>query len=45
MEKLSSEENIAHTNAKYCHICKKVFGKKKNHIKVRGHDHYTCILS
>ena len=27
--------------AKYCHICKKAFGKAKKHRKVRDHDHYT----
>ena len=27
--------------AKHCHICKKVFGKTKKHIKVRDPDHYT----
>ena len=32
---------MAYDTAKYCHICKKVFGKKKNHFKVRDHDHYT----
>ena len=32
IEKLSSEQEIPHINAKYCHICKKVFDKKKNHI-------------
>ena len=41
IEKLSSEQEITQINAKYCHICKKVFGKKKNNIKVRDHDHYT----
>ena len=41
IEKLSSQQEITHINAKYCHICKKIFGKKKNHIKVRDHDHYT----
>ena len=28
-------------DTKYCHICKKVFGKAKKHRKVRDHDHYT----
>ena len=28
-------------NAKYCHICKKVFGETKKQRKVRDHDHYT----
>ena len=41
MEKLSFEQHMAYHNAKYCHICKKVFGKKKNHMKVRDHHHYT----
>ena len=40
MQKLSNEEQIAY-DAKYCHVCEKVFGKKKNHIKVRDHDHCT----
>ena len=26
---------------KHCHICEKVFRKKKKHIKLRDHDHYT----
>ena len=29
MEKLSFEQRMAYDTAKYCHICKKVFGKKK----------------
>ena len=41
MEKLTKEEQLLYDNAKYCHICKKVFGKKKNHSKVHDHDHYT----
>ena len=41
MEKSSFEQHVAHDTAKYCHICKNVFGKKKKHIKVRDHDHYT----
>ena len=32
---------MTYDTAKYCHICKKVFGKKKNDIKIRDHDHYT----
>ena len=41
MQPLSKEEQKAYDNAKYCHICKKVLGKHKNHKKVRDHDHYT----
>ena len=41
MQQLSDEELMFYYCAKYCHICKKVFGKKKNHTKVRNHDHYT----
>ena len=41
MQKLSDEEVMTYNTAKYCHICKKVFGKKKNHMKIRDHDHYT----
>ena len=41
MQKLSNEELITYDTAKYCHICKKVFGKKKKHMKVCDHDHYT----
>ena len=41
MQQLSDEELMFYYCAKYCHICKKVFGKKKNHTKVRDHDHYT----
>ena len=41
MQPLSKEEQKAYDNAKYCHICKKVWGKHKNHKKVRDHDHYT----
>ena len=41
MQRLSKEEQKAYDNAKYCHICKNVFGKHKNHKKVRDHDHYT----
>ena len=41
MQKLSNYELMIHDTAKYCHICKKVFGKKKNHVKVRDHDHNT----
>ena len=44
MEPLSKEEQEFYDNAKYCHICKKVFGKAKNHKKVRDHDHYTGKL-
>ena len=41
IEKLSFEQHMAYDTAKFCHICKKVFGKKKNLIKVRDHGHYT----
>ena len=41
MQKLSDEELMTYDTAKYCHICKKVFGKKKKHITVCDHDHYT----
>ena len=37
MEKLSFEQHMAFNNAKYC----QVFGKKKNHMNVRDHHHYT----
>ena len=41
MQPLSKEEQKIYHNSKYCHICKKVFCKNKNHMKVRDHDHYT----
>ena len=41
MQNLSDYELMTYDIAKYCHICKKVFGKKKKHIKVRDYDHYT----
>ena len=41
MQNLSKEQQITHENAEYCHICKKVFGTKKNQVKVRDHDNYT----
>ena len=41
MQNLSNEKQITHDNVQYCHICKKVFGPKKNQVKVRDHDHYT----
>ena len=41
MQNLSDEELIRYDIAKHCHICKKVFGKKKQHIKVCNHDYYT----
>ena len=31
MQPLSKEEQEAYDNAKYCHICKKVWGKSKNY--------------
>ena len=41
MQPLSKEEQKIYDNSKYCHICKKVFGKHKYHMKVRDQDHYT----
>ena len=41
---LTEREINEYENAKYCHICRKVFGKAKKHRKVRGHDHYTGKL-
>ena len=41
MQPLSKEEQEIYDKAKYCHICKKVFDKKKNQLKVRDHDHNT----
>ena len=41
---LTEREINEYENAKYCHICKKVFGKAKKHRKVRDHDHYTGKL-
>ena len=41
MQPLSKKEQEAYDNAKYCHICKKVWGKHKNHKNVRDHDHYA----
>ena len=41
MQNLSDEELMSYDCAKYCHICKKVLGKKKIYTKVRDHDHYT----
>ena len=38
---LTECEKNNYDNAKYCHICKKVFGEAKKHRKVRDHDHYT----
>ena len=38
---LTVEEQKGYDDAKYCHICKKVFGDKKKHRKVRDHNHYT----
>ena len=38
---MSNKEKITHDNAEYCHICKKVFGAKKNQVKIHDHDH--CI--
>ena len=39
MIELTLDEQKEYENAKYCHICKKVFGDKKNDKKVRDHDH------
>ena len=44
MQTLSKEEQKAYDNAKYCHACKKMWGKHKNHKKVRDHDDYTGKL-
>ena len=41
MSELTLREQNEYENAKYCHICKKSFGDKKKHRKVRDHDHYT----
>ena len=41
MQELSKEPQTTDDNAPYCHISKKVFDNKKNHVKVRDHDHYT----
>ena len=41
MIELTIEEQKKYKDAKFCHICKKVFGDKKKHRKVRDHDHYT----
>ena len=38
---LTEYEKYKYDNAKYCHICKKVFGEVKKHRKVCDHDHYT----
>ena len=38
---LTLEEQKGYDGARYCHICKKVFGDKKKHRKVRDHNHYT----
>ena len=38
---LTECEKYKYDNAKYCHICKKVFGEAKKHKKVRDDDHYT----
>ena len=38
---LTECEKYKYDNAKYCHLCKKVFGEAKKHKKVRDHDHYT----
>ena len=35
---LTELEIHEYENAKYCHICKKVFGEAKKHKKVRDHD-------
>ena len=41
MVELTVEEQKEYENARYCHICKKVFGDKKKHKKVRDHDHHS----
>ena len=40
MRELTKEQQIAHDNAQYCHICKRILGTNKKHIKVRDHDHF-----
>ena len=42
MVELIQEEQREYKDAEYCHICKKVFGAKQKHRKVRDHDHYTA---
>ena len=42
---LTEREIYEYENAKYCHICKKVFGEAKKHRKVRDHDRYTGKFS
>ena len=42
---LTKREIYEYENAKYCHICKKVFGEAKKHRKVRDHDRYTGKFS
>ena len=39
MINLTECEIYKYENAKYCHICKKVFGEAKKHRKVRHDDH------
>ena len=41
MKNLNRKQQSDYENAKYCHICKKIFNNHKNFIKVRDHDHYT----
>ena len=41
MIELTLEEQKKYEDTKYCYICKKVFGEKKKHRKVRDDDHYT----
>ena len=38
---LTLREQKEYEDAKYCRICKKVFGDKKKHRKVRDHCHYS----
>ena len=39
---LTECEKNNYDNAKYCHICKNVFGEAEKHRKVRDHDHDRC---
>ena len=41
MIELTECEKYKYDNAKYCHICKRIFVEAKKHRKVRDHDHYT----
>ena len=45
MRELTKEQQIAHDNAQYCHICKRILGTNKKHVKVRDHDHFLWEYS